>query len=243
MAKTQNHTATSGRGLTGAVDLFWKSKDIVLRNWKAFLALNIIGALIAVFDVFDRLGGNKAADKLSRDNVVDKLSNPSWNFNTPDNMKFFVGFGILMLIVAIILEAMLVILALRSAQGESPSLKKVWVEFQEKGLRLVVQIVFVGVLTVIGFVLLVVPGIILLWRLFLAPFILVDKNTGVIESIKQSWNMTRRYAWPIYSILLLVLLIALTSVTPVVGGLIAFVLGLLYTVAPALRYEEIKKLG
>lgn len=243
MAQTNDHPTTSRHGLTGAIDLFWKSKDIVLRNWKAFLALNVIGALIAVFDVFDRLGGNKAADKLTRDNVVDKLSNPSWNFNTPDNMSFFVGFGVLMLIVAIILESMLVILALRSAQGGHPTLKKVWSEFKEKGLRLVVQIIFVGLLTALGFILLIVPGVILLWRLFLAPFILVDKNTGIMESIKQSWHMTRRFAWPVYSILLFTLLIALTSVTPIVGGLIAFALGLLYTVAPALRYEEIKKLS
>ena len=99
-----------------------------------------------------------------------------------------------------------------------------------------------GVLLVVGFLLLIVPGVILLWRLFLAPYILVDKKTTIDEALSQSWKMSSGYAWPIYSILLFSFVLALPGIIPIVGSLISFALGVAYAAAPALRYQELKRI-
>lgn len=42
-----------------------------------------------------------------------------------------------------------------------------------------------------GMVLLIVPGIIMMLRLSLVPYVLVDERTGPIEAIQRSWDITR----------------------------------------------------
>ncbi|MDX1610855.1 MAG: YciC family protein [Candidatus Thermoplasmatota archaeon] len=54
----------------------------------------------------------------------------------------------------------------------------------------------------IGFVLLVVPGVILAVRLAFTPFILVDQHAGPVEALKASWEATRGYGWSIFGLML-----------------------------------------
>ena len=54
--------------------------------------------------------------------------------------------------------------------------------------------------------------------------------------------MTRGFFSAIFVVILVELLFAMTAIFPVFGPIIAFVLGAIYTVAPALRYTELKKL-
>ena len=116
----------------------------------------------------------------------------------------------------------------------------VWDEFKRKGLRLLGLEIVIGILTIIGILAFIVPGIILLWRFFLAPYILLDKNTGVEEALRRSWRMTRGNAWPIYAVILVGIFFGLSGIVPYVGGIVAFLLAVAYSCAPALRYMELK---
>ena len=135
------------------------------------------------------------------------------------------------------------VLALRVSSGKKVELGDIWEEFKQKGFRLFLLEIALGILILVGLVLLIIPGIILFWRLFLAPFILLDKNTGVEEALRQSWRSTKGFAWPIYAVLLFGILLSLSGIIPFIGAIVSFVLGVAYACAPALRYWELKKIG
>lgn len=51
----------------------------------------------------------------------------------------------------------------------------------------------------IGFMLFVIPGFFLLLRLGFFPFFIIDKYTGVIESLKRSYHATEGHFWDIFA--------------------------------------------
>ncbi len=57
-----------------------------------------------------------------------------------------------------------------------------------------------SILTLIGYILLIVPGIILTFGLSQATYLIIDKKAGIIESLKKSWKITNGYKWRIFVI-------------------------------------------
>jgi uncharacterized membrane protein len=80
-----------------------------------------------------------------------------------------------------------------------------------------------GVIIVIGFVLLIVPGIIFACKLAFTPYLVVDRKMPVIEAIGESWRMTGGHAWKVF-------LIGLLSIPIVIAGLICFGVGIIIAV-------------
>ena len=88
---------------------------------------------------------------------------------------------------------------------------------------------FVGahILTVIaialGFLALIVPGIILSMGLAFVPYLVVDRGLGPIEAIKESWRITKGHKWQ-----LLLLFLALLGINLL--GILALIIGIFVTV-------------
>jgi len=80
-----------------------------------------------------------------------------------------------------------------------------------------------GIIAVIGFILLIIPGIIFSIRLSYVNYLIVDKNLGPVEAIKKSWNMTRGNTWNLFFFGILVGLINIL-------GFICLIIGLFVTV-------------
>ena len=80
-----------------------------------------------------------------------------------------------------------------------------------------------GITIAIGFLLLIVPGIIFTLMFLFTTFIVIDREFGPIEAMKESHRITRGHKLPLLGFLLLLMLINL-------GGLLAFVVGLLVTI-------------
>lgn len=93
-------------------------------------------------------------------------------------------------------------------------------------LRSFVLLVTGLVLTSIGVLLLVVPGVLVAIRLFIALPVLVLEDRSVRESIRKSWRMTsgQEVGIGIVSVCLLGISIALASI-PVIGPVLTFVGG------------------
>ena len=77
---------------------------------------------------------------------------------------------------------------------------------------------------ILGFLLLIVPGIILMVRWSAASGFLIGARSGVTESLGNSWEATRGHSWPIF-FTGLVLFLGLAIFGAVLGG-IAGVLGI-----------------
>jgi uncharacterized membrane protein len=88
---------------------------------------------------------------------------------------------------------------------------------------------FVGahILTVLaialGFLALIIPGIILSMGLAFVPYLVVDRGLGPIEAIKESWRITKGHKWQ-----LLLLFLALLGLNLL--GLVALLIGIFVTV-------------
>jgi uncharacterized membrane protein len=87
-------------------------------------------------------------------------------------------------------------------------------------LNVVLANLLVTAIIGIGFVLLVVPGVILACRLAFVRYLVMDKKLEPVEAVRESWRMTRGHANSIFFLGLLAL--AILS-----AGLICFVVGVI----------------
>lgn len=83
--------------------------------------------------------------------------------------------------------------------------------------------ILVAIVVIIGMVLLIVPGIIAALVLFFSNYLVVDKNLGPIETMKESARITKGHRW---WLLLFILVIAGLNIL----GALALFVGLLVTV-------------
>jgi len=218
-----------------AFSLFGKSKKIVMDNLSVFAMLYAIPLL---FQLFNILGSDKTNDD-NKGSFVDSISSLSGA-----GMATLVGAGVLLAVISVIvsiyIQAMLYIAELEASQGKKPvfgdlfnKAKKYWLNLF--GLGIVIGLMFVG-----GLLLLIVPGLIVLRRYFLAPFYMIDKELSIGDAMKQSATDSKAASGSIWGLIGVSFLIGLISVVPVFGWALSFVLSVLYSVAPALRYREIK---
>ncbi|MFC2003704.1 hypothetical protein ACFLV4_07190 [Chloroflexota bacterium] len=73
---------------------------------------------------------------------------------------------------------------------------------------------------IVGFFLLIIPGIIFACKLAFTPFLVVDRKMDVIEAVKESWRMTNGHAWTVF-------LIGLLAIPISIAGLICLGVGII----------------
>ncbi len=86
--------------------------------------------------------------------------------------------------------------------------------------RWIVTKFLAGILIAIGFVLLIIPGIYVAARLYLAEYFVVDQNMNAIEAISASREITKWHVREIIGIWLLTLGITILGVIPAFIGLL-----------------------
>lgn len=107
-------------------------------------------------------------------------------------------------------------------------------------LRILGLDIIVALSTAVGFLLLIVPGLIILPRLSLATYFLVDKNMGVMEAYKASWRATKGHAGKAWGIFGVVIVMVLPVIT-IVGILATVYFVFMYGAAFALLYETLTR--
>lgn len=101
--------------------------------------------------------------------------------------------------------------------------------------------IVMGILIVGGLALLIVPGLIALRKFFLAPYVMLDTGCSIGEALRGSAKLTDKSPRSIWSIILVMTAIGLLHVVLFVGWLLALVVGFFFSLAPAIRYRELKK--
>jgi uncharacterized membrane protein len=129
-------------------------------------------------------------------------------------------------------------IGLRIYRGEAIAARDVFdINWQTFGLFILSALVSL-IVTGIGFILLIIPGVILTVRLGFSGFALLDQGLGPIEAIKKSWAMTRGYFWKLFGFSIVLGLINIL-------GALALGIGLLITtplclIATVYAYERVK---
>jgi uncharacterized membrane protein len=76
-----------------------------------------------------------------------------------------------------------------------------------------------GLIVLVGFILLIIPGIFFAIRLQYTCYLVIDKNLGPIEAIKTSWRITKQNAWNLFFFEIILALINILGVLLLLVGL------------------------
>ncbi len=111
---------------------------------------------------------------------------------------------------------------LKAARGDKLEIKDMLEAFRNYW-NAVLATILVGVIVIIGFVFLIIPGIFFACKLAFTSYLVVDRKMEVIEAVKESWRMTNGHAWKVF-------LIGLLAIPILIAGLIAFGVGIIVSI-------------
>ena len=77
--------------------------------------------------------------------------------------------------------------------------------------------------TIAGFIALIIPGIIIAIGFMFAQYLVIDKELGSVESLKESWHITKGHRWDLF------VLVIVLSILNIIGTL-ALLVGLLISI-------------
>ena len=146
------------------------------------------------------------------------------------------------LIVSIVLYTMSIKLQLSVARGNKPTMNALWEFARDNTFKMIGLGIVVSAVVVLGLIAFIVPGLIFIRRYVLSPYVMADKKLGIFEAMKQSADLTKPYSGAVWGIIGVSVLISFISVFGFVGSITSAILAVSYSVAPAFRYEELKKL-
>jgi uncharacterized membrane protein len=158
--------------------------------WKYFLHLFLISLVVAITSIpaWGPIGGNDG-------------------FNTA-------GFVVLNVLAAVYGLLVLPVVRyggdwmyLRFMRDERANVGDVFLGFRKGYLNIVLASLLVFAICGIGFVLLIVPGIIFACRLAFVPYLVMDKGLDPVAAIEKSWFMTRGHGWRIFGMYLLTIVL------------------------------------
>jgi len=89
---------------------------------------------------------------------------------------------------------------LQGVRDSKPEIKNLIIGFQLNYLNIIVSSLIVFIIVIVGFIFLIIPGILALCRLFMVPYLVMDKKIGAIEAIETSWRMTRGYGFTVFGL-------------------------------------------
>lgn len=130
--------------------------------------------------------------------------------------------GLAVFVVSALLQLGIARVALRVADGEEPALEQLFAD-AHRLLPMIGATIIYTVVIIVGFLLLIVPGVIWAIRYSQYPYVLLDGRTGALASLSESARLTKGRVWQLFLLGLLMVLIN-------IAGLLLLVVGLFVTV-------------
>ena len=143
-------------------------------------------------------------------------------------------------IISVFLSSTIIYASIRSVEGEQISVSEALSSVANKALNIVITGILVGILSLVSFVLFIIPAFFVIPRISMSLYFVVDKNMSPIDAIKASWEITREHVGKVYGILGVNLLILLPIVT-LIGALATAYFGFMYFAATSILYIYLTK--
>lgn len=145
--------------------------------------------------------------------------------------------GIVFFVVNSILSLGVIAIVLKFVKNEKPTIQDL-VSKKHLFSKYIFSNILVSILTIIGFLFFIIPGIVLAVRMQFYVYFIVEEEVGPIDAIKKSWNLTKGSFWNIF-------LFGLLAGGVQILGALALLVGLIFTtptmwVAWAVVYEKLK---
>lgn len=220
-------------------DLPQKSLELVKKNWQMFAVVNILSLLSGVLAIFS---------SPSKDDQDLGAFGGAGSLLFGPELAMAVGLGIIVILIFIVagifLLAMSTSLELRASKNEKPSFDTLFQTAKKFWLRQLGLFIVMGFIITLGLLLLIVPGIYAIGRLIFAPYVMFDKDLGIIDSLKASANLTKGNAGPVWAAIGLTILFGIgagiVGGLPVFGELLSTLIIIVFSLILVLRYRELK---
>jgi uncharacterized membrane protein len=135
----------------------------------------------------------------------------------------------------------MVVTQIESAKGKKIDINQVIEKSKPLVLPYIGLAIVLAVLITLGFVLLIIPGLLAIFFFTLSVYILVDKKVGIFDAIKQSYELTKaNWEW-VLALFIVQIAVSIVSYLPLIGWLISIVLSVVYFCLPAIIYLKIAK--
>ncbi len=146
-----------------------------------------------------------------------KFSTGDWDFNMWNVMLIpvMLAYGFLFWPVIDFSSDFLFLKAIRSQKVEIIEMVE---GFRTKYLQIIVANLLKIALIIMGFIMLIIPGIIIACRLAFVSYLVMDKNLEPMEAIEQSWKMTRGYGWKVFFLGVVSIFIFIAGILMVIVG-------------------------
>ena len=165
--------------------------------------------------------------------IVGLLNGPSgglkMNFDGDSSLPFLFLFPVIIFGLAYTFMFLPIIeygenyLFLKAIRDEELDIKILFEGFKTKYLNIVLANLIVAALVIIGFIMLVIPGIIIACRLVFVPFLVMDKNLDPMKAVEKSWAMSKGHGWEVF-------FMAILSIFIFIGGVLAFIVGAIISI-------------
>jgi len=172
--------------------------------WKHFLYLFLIAIIVAFAEA-----------------PASMISEAEEFGNSPGMIVLQIVIAVYWLLVLSVINYGADLLYLRAIRNEKIDIKEMFAGFKKNYLNIILANLLTFAIVGLGFVFLIVPGIILACRLAFVSFLVMDKNMEPVAAVEKSWEMTRGHGWKIFGMGLLVIPI-------IIAGLLCFIFGIIF---------------
>ena len=115
---------------------------------------------------------------------------------------------------------------LKVARAERAEVADLFEGFKNYG-NVILSSLLTGFLVMLGFIFLIIPGIIAACKLAFVPLLVVDQKLSAMDAIKTSWEMTNGHGFTIFAL-------GFVSIFVVIGGALFFLVGMV----PAMLWAQ-----
>ena len=149
--------------------------------------------------------------------------------------------GLILLFTSLVAWPAMIITQLESAKKKIVDYRVVISKSLKIALPFLGLSILIGLITVLGFVLVIIPGFLAIFFLTIAPFIYVDKKVSAVDAIKESYHLTKANWRLIFAMYIVNFAVSFLGYFPIVGWIINLVLSIAYFCLPAVVYLQIRK--
>lgn len=217
----------AGGFVSNPLELLKPSIEAIKVNLGAILVSVLIPFGIALLAIFVLLGG------------------AAMSANGFNPAALFGGSFLLLLVLAVLLIVFApawTILSLASTRGQKVSFMDALKRAPKYSLRFLGAGILAGLAVLGGLILLIIPGIIFMAWFVNFAYAIVDEDLGAVESLKRSKQLAKGRVVEILGVVMFGSALGVLGIIPVLGAIVATVVALLYMMAPAIRYNQLKAL-
>lgn len=113
---------------------------------------------------------------------------------------------------------------IRAARGDKFEIGDMFEVFRENYINIVLIGILLPIFILIGLIFLIIPGIIIAVKTAFAPYLILDKKMNAIDSISESWRMTKGYSFTIFGM-------GIASIFIGIIGLLLLLVGIIPAIA------------